>query len=123
MDAYPPRDQQPDTQAQSSDEPDLADVMETMRAEQGRGLTAISEHELAILARVYRNNMQILRAHQFARFEGDMLVVSATEGKQDAVSTTRWQPFSVWGDCGVRAALRSIPRCRGRICWPVHGTA
>ncbi|MGC1285710.1 MAG: alpha/beta fold hydrolase, partial [Streptosporangiaceae bacterium] len=93
MDAYPPRDQQPDTQAQSSDEPDLADVMETMRAEQGRGLTAISEHELAILARVYRNNMQILRAHQFARFEGDMLVVSATEGKQDAVSTTRWQPF------------------------------
>ena len=78
MDAYPvaPAGEPP---SESRPDPDLADMMAMMRREGGAILATISDEELSVLARVTLNNVRIRRAHEFSRFDGDLLLIAATE--------------------------------------------
>ncbi|TYC69423.1 acyl-CoA dehydrogenase family protein [Streptomyces sp. CB01881] len=49
----------------------------------GAVLAGMSEAELEACARVFVNNALVTRAHGFGRFDGDVLVVVATEGRRE----------------------------------------
>ncbi len=93
LDSYPPDPSLAPAAETASVETDLATVMATMRSEQGHSLSGVSDAELEILASIYLNNLRILRAHRFPRFDGNLLVVSAEHGKDAGIPLHRWQPF------------------------------
>jgi thioesterase domain-containing protein/aryl carrier-like protein len=64
-----------------------ADVLVMIRQEAGHVLGAISDEELAIYARIYKNNARIMLEHDFSRFDGDLLFISADEGAQKNAQT------------------------------------
>jgi thioesterase domain-containing protein len=114
MDAYPaeapkarPADDRtavdPDGRVEEpvSDHDDAAElerVKERVRREAGYALGAISDDELLRLARIYHNNTTIGLNHDFRRFDGDILLLVAAEGRPaDAPTGERWRPY-VSGD-------------------------
>ncbi|MFF7588852.1 amino acid adenylation domain-containing protein [Kitasatospora purpeofusca] len=112
LDAYPAGYDGPEEQADSTSEPvevagdtaadgrdeGLARLTDRIRRESGRVLGAISEEELELLVRVFRNNARLQDAHRPGRFDGDALLVVATEGRpSDAPTVERWAPY-VAGD-------------------------
>jgi len=114
MDGYPPHqetDQAPASHEQgqaavpdrsdghadpeaSWDDPVSADILDWIRQERSGFLEAISERELAILGKILQNNVKIMCAHEFRRFDGDLLLIAAAEDNPDAVSAAaRWKPY------------------------------
>jgi amino acid adenylation domain-containing protein len=100
MDGYPP---QPGTglAPASPAEPEEAGegtlpagIMEWVRRERGGFLEVVSERELAILGRILQNNVEIMCAHEFRPFDGDALVIVATDDNPaDAAAVARWAPY------------------------------
>jgi thioesterase domain-containing protein len=64
-----------------------------MRRE-GRLRSVISDKEFAALAQIRENNERIARAHEPRRFEGDLLIIVAIDGRlESADSAARWNPY------------------------------
>ena len=114
MDGYPPHQEtgqahasheqeraevpdRPDDQAApkaSWDDPVSADILDWIRQERSGFLEAISERELAILGKILQNNVNIMCAHEFRRFDGDLLLIAAADDNPDSVSSAaRWKPY------------------------------
>jgi thioesterase domain-containing protein/aryl carrier-like protein len=90
MDGYPP---QLETQP-TSEESIPADVMDWVRRERSGFLEVISENELAILGRILQNNVEIMCAHELGRFDGDLLLIAASEDNSgDTSAIARWEPY------------------------------
>jgi hypothetical protein len=65
-----------------------------MIPEEEMTLAAISEAELPVFERILQNNLRISRTHEPRLFEGDLLFISAAEGKRERVfSTASWKPY------------------------------
>jgi amino acid adenylation domain-containing protein len=78
----------------SWDDPVSADILDWIRQERSGFLEAISERELAILGKILQNNVNIMCAHEFRRFDGDLLLIAAAEDNPDSVSAAaRWKPY------------------------------
>ncbi|GAB7187025.1 peptide synthase [Kitasatospora sp. Ki12] len=72
----------------------LTRLTERIRRESGRVLGAISEDELGLLVRVFRNNARLQDEHRPGRFDGDALLVAAMEGRPPETETVqRWTPY------------------------------
>jgi thioesterase domain-containing protein len=98
MDTYPPqRDAKPVTghrDEESEGSTGQLDVAAAIRRDYGRLVEAITEEELMKFARVYNNNERIGYSHEFGRFAGDVLVISAGQSKRNIESRApRWQPY------------------------------
>src|SRR6266498_2982644 len=111
MDAYPPRQEGSLTPASDEEglaeeasgsggrtrlevpgpDPDLACILDMVRQEAGS--LVISDEELVAFARVFRNNGTIIAAHEFQRFNGNLLVIAAAQGRPQDVSAGRWEPY------------------------------
>ncbi|MFJ7277126.1 alpha/beta fold hydrolase, partial [Kitasatospora sp. NPDC098663] len=103
LDAYPPEpsaeepageasaaaDAEPGEEGQAG--PEL--WAEIIKAEFGHVLSGFSDDEIAILTRLFQNNLDIRDTHALGRFEGDALLIVATEGKPEGVSN-----FARWAD-------------------------
>ncbi|PHQ52957.1 hypothetical protein BLA24_05270 [Streptomyces cinnamoneus] len=75
------------------DDAEVAEWAELIRAELGHALGGLSDEEIVVLARVFRNNGDIRSAHHFGRFDGDALLLVAAEGRPDGESgAARWAP-------------------------------
>jgi amino acid adenylation domain-containing protein len=86
MDGYPPQ-----TAAQPGEGSIPADIMDWIRQERSGFLEIISENELAILGRILQNNVEIMCTHEFRRFDGDLLLIAATDNNPGDTSA-RWAP-------------------------------
>jgi thioesterase domain-containing protein/aryl carrier-like protein len=65
-----------------------------MIPEEEMTLAAISEAELPVFERILQNNLRISRTHEPRLFGGDLLFISAAEGKRERVfSTASWKPY------------------------------
>jgi len=75
-------------------ETDLQRTAARFREEVGEMLGGISDEELLMLARIFRNNTALRRGHQPGVFDGDMLLFTA-EARDDRKSSGSelWQPF------------------------------
>jgi thioesterase domain-containing protein/aryl carrier-like protein len=88
MDGYPPQ-----LEAQPASEESIpAGVLDWVRRERSGFLEVISENELAILGRILQNNVDIMCAHEFRRFDGDLLLIAATEDNPGETAA-RWEPY------------------------------
>jgi thioesterase domain-containing protein/aryl carrier-like protein len=86
MDAYPP-DEGP------WQDRDLADQLEQVRREHGDLLGETSDEELTTVARIFQNNMRNVHAHEFRRFDGNLLLFVAAQGRPAGVLTAaKWEP-------------------------------
>jgi thioesterase domain-containing protein len=61
-----------------------ADVLDAVRREAGNILGAISEEELLTFADMVTKTGAIIEAHEFRRFDGNMLLLVASIGKEDS---------------------------------------
>jgi thioesterase domain-containing protein len=100
-------------------EPDIKQVLDMIRRQEGDMYRDASDEDLARFIGIYQHNRWLLFAHEFARFHGDALLVSAAEGRRGprpdqsedeplGVSREVWQPY-ITGEI----AVRSVP-CRHR---------
>jgi amino acid adenylation domain-containing protein len=100
MDGYPPQ-QEPGPASTSQAEPAAAGessipagIMEWIRRERSGFLEVVSEKELAILGRILHNNVEIMCAHEFGRFDGDLLLIAATaDNPAGTPAIARWEPY------------------------------
>jgi thioesterase domain-containing protein len=69
---------------------ELTAIADMIRREAGS--LNLSAEEVKALAQVFRNNGLIGKAHELRRFDGDMLVIVAAEGKTESYSSS-WQPY------------------------------
>jgi amino acid adenylation domain-containing protein len=100
MDGYPPQQvtepappchAEPETAGEDSIP---AGIMDWIRRERSGFLEVISERELAILGRILQNNVEIMCAHEFRRFDGDLLLIAASEDNPRGTSAiARWEPY------------------------------
>jgi len=93
LDAYPllPSESAPEHTATAID---LADIEDEVRQQLGAVFGGtISEEELASFARVIYNNTTIGGGHTFGRYDGDVLVVSATQDRSASISAADWHPY------------------------------
>jgi thioesterase domain-containing protein/aryl carrier-like protein len=98
IDGYPPRQAAPaqdaKRQAAPAQDTELADVADQVRQQYGGNSGVISDEDLMNAAQVFLNNVRIMRSHEFRRFEGDLLLILATEGRREGVSaSTVWKPY------------------------------
>ncbi|WP_414945499.1 amino acid adenylation domain-containing protein, partial [Amycolatopsis sp. cmx-11-32] len=76
---------------------------EVIRAEFGHLLGGFSDEELAVFARIFENNTRIRAAHPTGRFDGDTLILTATDNAaEDGPLRARWAPY-------VSGALTEVP--------------
>ncbi|MGD0561378.1 MAG: alpha/beta fold hydrolase, partial [Streptosporangiaceae bacterium] len=72
----------------------MARQIDTVRREAGKVLGAISDDEIMLLAQSFQRNFEILRTHEFGQFDGDVLLVIASEGKPENMPITElWTPY------------------------------
>jgi len=94
MDSYPPEAEVVVLPEGDGGDEELGRVAGWLREELGHVLGGFSEDELMLFARIFRNNVKIRAEHKFGRFNGDAIVLVATEGKPDGLPTTeRWRPY------------------------------
>jgi thioesterase domain-containing protein len=108
LDAYPPNRRpdpevpgREDTPAEQPDEPGpdaeardamMARRIERTRQEVGKVLGAITDDELMLLAQTYQRNVEIGKAHDPGRFNGDALLLVAAESSHDGTPTAeQWE--------------------------------
>jgi amino acid adenylation domain-containing protein len=78
----------------SGEDPVPAGILDWIRREKSGFLEAISEKELEILGQILQNNVRIMCVHEFRRFDGDLLLIAATEDNTGGVSAVaRWKPY------------------------------
>jgi hypothetical protein len=65
-----------------------ADILDQVRREAGTILGAISEEELLTFADMVTKTVAIIGAHEFRRFDGDMLLLVASIGKENSSITS-----------------------------------
>ncbi|WP_344142228.1 amino acid adenylation domain-containing protein, partial [Polymorphospora rubra] len=94
MDAYPPEDGTAPAPALEAASQLDTDTVARVRAELGDLLGGFSDEELLRMAAIYRNNAALRAGHTYGRFDGDTLLLVATEGKRPDFSVEgRWQPY------------------------------
>jgi thioesterase domain-containing protein/aryl carrier-like protein len=72
----------------------LDDLLADVRREAGRALGAISDDELAQLARLYRNHIELRDGHVHGAFDGRALLLVAAEGRPaEAPAVEYWLPY------------------------------
>jgi thioesterase domain-containing protein/aryl carrier-like protein len=82
-------------------EAETASITEIVRREVGRILGALTDEEVMLFAKNYQKNVNLMRNHDFRRFDGDALVFVATEGKPITVAeqgsgdfaAELWKPY------------------------------
>jgi amino acid adenylation domain-containing protein len=78
----------------SGEDPVPAGILDWIRRERSGFLEAISKRELEILGQILQNNVRIMCAHEFGSFDGDLLLIAATEDNPEGISTAaRWKPY------------------------------
>jgi len=115
IDTYPPKPgPEPDRRPEPVDPAEeLTALMDTVRQEAGRVLGAIPDDELTHLARVFQNNGALRRGHRFSRYDGDMLLVVAAEGRRpDEPTGERWRPYVSGGIAEARLPCRHADMAR-----------
>ncbi|MFE7562345.1 amino acid adenylation domain-containing protein, partial [Kitasatospora sp. NPDC057500] len=98
LDAYPPEpgpeEELDEAEAEAAAQAGPGLWAEIIKAEFGHVLSGFSDEEIAILTRLFQNNLDIRDEHALGRFEGDALLVVATEGKPEGVSNSaRWEGY------------------------------
>jgi thioesterase domain-containing protein/aryl carrier-like protein len=89
--AEEPGESGPDTEAEDAR---MARLTEQIRQETGKFLGAISDDEVMVLARTFQRNAALGKAHDAGRFDGDMLILAAAEGKHDSTPVAdRWEIY------------------------------
>ena len=69
-------------------------LIEDVRREAGDVLGALSEDEYRIFARVLQNHRTLRTRHEHRRFDGDMLLVAAEDGREaDGPGAEDWRPY------------------------------
>jgi thioesterase domain-containing protein len=81
----PPRPGEPSDRDPSppSEEERMARTLDLVRREAGRILGAISDEEMLRLAELFHRGTVLLDAHEFSRYDGNMLLLVATQGRRD----------------------------------------
>jgi thioesterase domain-containing protein len=75
-------------------EADLQSTAARFREEVGEVLRGISDEELLLIARVFRNNTALRRAHRPRVFDGDVLLLSAGVRREDKnPDQSLWAPY------------------------------
>ncbi|MUN42819.1 non-ribosomal peptide synthetase [Actinomadura litoris] len=88
--------ERPDDPAETAEDPDahLESLVEVVRKEAGSTLGAATDEEVHAIARVIRNNRTIQIGHEHGRFDGDLLLVTATGDREpDDPTAQRWAPY------------------------------
>ncbi|GCB43881.1 siderophore biosynthesis non-ribosomal peptide synthetase modules [Streptomyces sp. NL15-2K] len=107
MDAYPPppRDgepaplPQPAERVQRDPDPEtgLRETAARIREEIGEIIDGITDDELLLITKIFRNNTALRRRHEPAVFDGDMLlfVAESRDDDSDSLDTRqqRWEPY------------------------------
>ncbi len=100
MDSYPQHGRILSGQATGAKRADAAEPMSKEDAElayfmadirDAVDLGAVTDDELATLARVLRNNGRIMTAHQPGRFDGDLLLLAAGDERVEGEPTDDWR--------------------------------
>jgi thioesterase domain-containing protein/aryl carrier-like protein len=72
----------------------MALAIEIVRQEAGKVLGAISDDEITLLARAFLKTSEIVSNHEFGQFDGNALLLIASEGKPESAPTTQaWIPY------------------------------
>ncbi|WP_189310614.1 alpha/beta fold hydrolase, partial [Streptomyces brasiliensis] len=74
----------------------LREMATRFREEIGEVIDGISEEELLLIAKIFRNNTEMRRRHELGVFDGDLLLVVAEEGGENATLEERlrlWEPY------------------------------
>jgi len=92
MDAHPPVWE---TGPEASDDTgSVPGAVGQLRRENERTIAWIPDEELASYARIFENNMRIVRAHEAGTFDGDLLLVVAAEDNPEGVSVApMWESY------------------------------
>jgi thioesterase domain-containing protein/aryl carrier-like protein len=90
MDTYPPDPGRPvkpaDTDITEKD-PELIHMLDMIERQDERASDVLRD----IIPRLYQNNVEIMRKHEFGKFEGDLLLVASKNRGERVLS--RWAPF------------------------------
>jgi thioesterase domain-containing protein/aryl carrier-like protein len=108
MDTYPPDRESPghgtenkadpeghtDAEAQAPEHQPPDEPGEILGPRQ-RFIEGFSDEERELYRKISRNNINIGRNHEFGMFEGDIILVAATEGRESeqATTTAKWIPY------------------------------
>ena len=109
MDTYPPDggslDYATENKAESADHADAEalvperqspDEQDGVFERRGRFMEGISDEDLELYRKISGNNVKIGLNHEFGTFDGDIILVAATEGRGEdgqAAATARWVPY------------------------------
>ncbi|MBT2234823.1 amino acid adenylation domain-containing protein [Nonomuraea sp. NEAU-A123] len=116
LDQYPWVPEQDTGEEEHGDDPDAAleRQMDIVRWQAGNGFGAATEEEIRTFARLLRNHRKLRRGFEHGRFDGDVLLVVAEEGRPDeAPRPELWRPY-VTGEI----AVASIPCTHYEIAKP-----
>jgi len=95
LDAYQPTEEldiESKVESVGADDPALVQLAERVGQERGVVISALSEEELPLLERVAFNHDDILDTHEPRRFDGDLLLIVATQlAPDDPVG--KWEPY------------------------------
>ncbi|MCX4831819.1 hypothetical protein OG746_24060 [Streptomyces sp. NBC_01016] len=72
------------------------EIAARFREEIGEVIDGISEDELLLIAKIFRNNTEMRRRHELGVFDGDLLLVVAEDGGENATPDERlrlWEPY------------------------------
>jgi thioesterase domain-containing protein len=107
MDGYPPQKETEPAPACNAEPESAGDgsipagILDWIRQERSGFLDVVSKKELAILGQILQNNVDIMCAHEFRCFDGDLLLIAATEDNPGGASAvSRWEPY-VAGEISV----------------------
>jgi amino acid adenylation domain-containing protein len=89
MDAYPP---EPRQDAIPAGDETLSAVMEGVRRDHGDIIGTLSDEDLMIVARIFKNNERIMRDYEIGSYDGDFLLV-ASERRHAEFAAAQWLPY------------------------------
>ncbi|MET7714557.1 non-ribosomal peptide synthase/polyketide synthase [Streptomyces sp. NPDC005407] len=90
-------------------ETELGDLAARFREEIGEVIDGISDDELRVIARIFRNNTAMRRQHELGVFGGDLLLIVAEGGAESARPEERlrlWEPYVRGGMAAVGLPCR-----------------
>jgi thioesterase domain-containing protein/aryl carrier-like protein len=88
-------------------------LLDRARQEFGRVLGATTDDELMVLVRIFQNNNELAIHHDFGSFDGDALVLVATEGRRtDRATAETWRPYISGEVSEVRLPCRHLELIR-----------
>jgi thioesterase domain-containing protein len=76
--------------------PQMRHVLDAIRRESAHVLGAMSDEEVEVLARIFRNNARMMRVHEPGFLDGDILVIAAVKNKHESVVANnflRWKSY------------------------------